>query len=334
MYGLGANALNGTAVSKVFVAKGRPSDNPLIVHVSDWAMMERVADAAFLAHNRDLLQRLHDRFWPGALTILVQRHAELPDNVTAGESRVGVRVPDNETALRLIRESGCPLAAPSANRSGRPSPTCAAHVLDDLDGRIAAIVDGGACRVGVESTVIDAFSTPPLILRPGGVTLEQLRAVLPDIELYSAAAHGTAQRDKPATPGLKYRHYAPKAPVTLVEPTPGTDAPAALEALVRAALAAGQARVGLAYVGSSAADNAAAAAFAAEPRVVLVPLGQSAEQVAHTLYTALRHFDDARVDSIALQGVAEAGAGLAVLNRMRKAASANSNTEQQPEDSI
>ncbi len=332
MYGLGANALDASAVSKVFVAKGRPSDNPLIVHVSDWAMMERVADPAFLRAHDATLRLLAARFWPGALTVLMQRNVALPENVTAGELRVGVRVPDNDTALRLIAESDCPLAAPSANRSGRPSPTSAAHVLDDLNGRIAAVVDGGASRVGVESTVIDAFARPPLILRPGGVTLEQLRTVLPDIELYDAAVHGSAHRDKPATPGLKYRHYAPNAPVTLVEPSRCSDVAAALTSLVRAALAAAPAasRVGLAYVGNAPADNAAANLFANEPRVVLMALGATPELVAQNLYSALRLFDDARVDTIAMQGVEEVGAGVAVLNRMRKAASANAANELQP----
>lgn len=328
VYGLGANALSSSAVSRVFTAKGRPSDNPLIVHVSDWPMLLRVADPDFVAAHEPLLRQLQARFWPGALTVLLKRHVDLPDNVTAGESRVGVRVPDCDAALRLIRESDCPLAAPSANRSGRPSPTCAAHVLDDLGGRIAAIVDGGACRVGVESTVIDAFASPPLILRPGGVTLEQLRTVLPDIELYNAERHGAAHHDKPATPGLKYRHYAPNAPVTLVEPTAdGVDWMATLERVVREA--SGE-RVGFAYVGAVPDDNRAAQAFVDDSRVVLIAMGATPEAVAQNLYGVLRQFDDARVDSIVLQGVEHAGTGVAVLNRMRKAANANSNTEIQP----
>lgn len=331
VYGLGANALSSSAVAKVFVAKGRPSDNPLIVHVSDWNMLLRVADASFVAAHEPLLRRLSERFWPGALTVLLRRNVDLPNNVTAGEDRVGVRVPDNAVALRLIRESDCPLAAPSANRSGRPSPTCAAHVLDDLNGRIAAIVDGGACRVGVESTVIDAFASPPLILRPGGVTLEQLRDVLPDIELYSAAKHGVTHRDKPATPGLKYRHYAPNAPVTLVEPCADVDTAATLVRDVRAALASGaDVRVGLAFVGATPSDSVAATAFASESRVVSIALGATPEAVAQSLYNVLRQFDDARVDAIVMEGVEHRGTGVAVLNRMRKAASANSATELNP----
>ena len=341
VYGLGANALSASAVAKVFVAKGRPSDNPLIVHVSDWAMIHRVAgirnqrvkvstndsdalckDPEFVSSNAALLKLLSDRFWPGALTILMKRNAALPDNVTAGEPRVGVRMPDNDIALRLIRESDCPLAAPSANRSGRPSPTTAAHVLDDLNGRIAAIVDGGPCQIGVESTVIDALAKPPLILRPGGVTLEQLRTVLPDIELYNAKKHGSQHHDKPATPGLKYRHYAPNAPVVLVERTAGSDINTALVAAVNAAKSsAPDTRVGFAFVGAASHDNAAAQAFVDDASVVLVAMGATAEQVAQSLYGALRQFDDARVDAIVLQGVEEAGTGIAVLNRMRKAAS-------------
>jgi L-threonylcarbamoyladenylate synthase len=332
VYGLGANALSASAVARIFAAKGRPSDNPLIVHVCDWSMLLRVADPAFVARHEPLLRQLAARFWPGALTVLLQRHVDLPDNVTAGESRVGVRVPDCDAALALIRQSDCPLAAPSANRSGRPSPTCAAHVLDDLAGRIAAIVDGGACRVGVESTVIDAFATPPLVLRPGGVTIEQLRELLPDIELYDAARHAAAHSaDKPATPGLKYRHYAPNAPVTLVEQQ--SDDIDIADALIRCVRASppGE-RVGLAYVGATTADNRAAQAFVDDSRVVLIALGATTEAVAQNLYGALRQFDDARVDAIVLQGVEHAGTGVAVLNRMRKAASANSKTEIQPGD--
>eukprot|EP01116_Phalansterium_solitarium_P025399 TRINITY_DN9699_c0_g1_i1.p1 TRINITY_DN9699_c0_g1~~TRINITY_DN9699_c0_g1_i1.p1 ORF type:complete len:447 (-),score=138.89 TRINITY_DN9699_c0_g1_i1:70-1410(-) len=223
VYGLGANALDPAAVAKIYTAKGRPSDNPLIVHVSSLDMLRPLVAADAFPSEGSTAARVCSRFWPGPLTLLLpRREAAVPDQVTGGSSLVAVRMPAHPVALRLIDRAALPVAAPSANVSGRPSPTTAAHVLEDFDGRIPCVIDGGPTAVGLESTVLDLNRQPPLVLRPGGVTLEQLRELLPTVQLYDAHVHGTALADTPSTPGLKYRHYSPTAPVVLFEL--GTDA--------------------------------------------------------------------------------------------------------------
>ncbi len=211
VYGLGANGLDENAVAKIFIAKGRPQDNPLILHVADPAQMEDIC--------HDIPQaawRLAQAFWPGPLTMVLPAKDIVPKGTTAGLSTVAVRCPDSDLTRSIIRLSGVPIAAPSANLSGTPSTTTAAHVLHDHNGRIDAIVDGGACRVGVESTIVDLTEQPPRLLRPGGITPEQLVEILGELTVDKAV---TAQIDKDAVvkaPGMKYRHYAPKAPVVIV----------------------------------------------------------------------------------------------------------------------
>jgi len=210
VYGLGAHALDAAAVEKIFVAKERPHWDPLIVHVADVAMAREVAEVSELA------ERLAARFWPGPLTMLLPRKAHVPDAVTAGRSLVGVRVPAHPLALELIRVAGIPIAAPSANRFGRTSPTTAAHVLEDLDGRIDVVLDGGACDVGVESTVVDVSQEPMVIYRPGAVTSSML-AEFGAVAVYEAPdVHEEKQESLPA-PGVGLRHYAPRARLVLVE---------------------------------------------------------------------------------------------------------------------
>ena len=211
VYGLGADGLSETAVAKIFAAKGRPQDNPLILHVADANEIEKfchdIPDAAYV---------LADAFWPGPLTMVLPARATVPKCTTAGLPTVAVRCPDNETTRQIIRLAGVPIAAPSANISGKPSTTTAQHVLHDHDGKIDAIVDGGACRVGVESTIVDLTEERPRLLRPGGITPEQLISVLGDLVVDKAV---TAQIDKDAVvkaPGMKYRHYAPQSEVVIV----------------------------------------------------------------------------------------------------------------------
>lgn len=212
VYGLAGNALDPAVVGAIYAAKGRPSDNPLIVHVASAedlpAVVREVPDAAMA---------LAAAFWPGPLTIVLPRRDVVPDRVTAGLDTVAVRVPAHEAFLAVLRAAGVPLAAPSANRAGSPSPTTAQHVMDDLDGRIPAVLDGGPATVGVESTVVDLTTTPPRLLRPGGVSLEQLREVLGEVDVDPAVVGEMRDDEVPGAPGMKYRHYAPAAPVVVVD---------------------------------------------------------------------------------------------------------------------
>ncbi len=213
VYGLAANALDGSAVRRIFEAKGRPMDNPLIVHVADVSDIGRLG---LVAEFPEKARRLADAFWPGPLTIIMKKGGVIPDEVSAGLDTVAIRLPSHPDARSLIRESGLPLAAPSANTSGKPSPTTARHVADDMDGRIEAIVDGGACGVGVESTVITVAADVPRILRPGIVTREEIEAVIGPVEVDRAVLNKLENNEKAASPGMKYKHYAPRARVILV----------------------------------------------------------------------------------------------------------------------
>ena len=216
VYGLGANALDAAAVNRIFVAKQRPSWDPLIVHICDRTMLDQLVDLS--GPLRAAADRLSDAFWPGPLTLLLPRSNFIPDAVTAGRPRVGVRMPSHPVALTLIAQAGIPLAAPSANRFGHTSPTTAAHVLEDLDGCIDAVLDGGATSVGVESTVLDLCETPMRLYRPGAVTLDQITAIAGAVELFHPDLTTTAAT--PASlpsPGLDLRHYAPHARLLLVE---------------------------------------------------------------------------------------------------------------------
>ena len=228
VYGLGANALNAEAVAKIFAAKGRPQDNPLIVHIA------RKEDIAALTTGLNAnARKIMEHFMPGPLTIIVPKAEIIPDVTSAGLDTVGVRFPINKYAQEFIKACGCPIAAPSANISGRPSPTNAQDVLEDMQGKVAGILDGGSCGVGLESTVVDTTSPVPTICRPGGVTYEMLTEVLGAVEIDPALL---GDKDfKPIAPGMKYRHYAPKEPVYLLE----GEAVACLPELVHKGLAAG-----------------------------------------------------------------------------------------------
>jgi L-threonylcarbamoyladenylate synthase len=207
VYGLGACIFNETAIRKIYVAKGRPQDNPLIAHIAS------LEDVSLVARDiPDEFYRLAEVFFPGALTVILRRNLNIPAIVSAGLDTIAVRMPDHEIALRIIAASGQPLVAPSANRSGRPSPTTAQHVLDDLSGRIAAVVDGGQCSVGIESTIIDILDETPMIVRPGSITREEIEQILGKI----VAIHSGKESVAPIAPGMKYRHYAPQAMVQMM----------------------------------------------------------------------------------------------------------------------
>ena len=212
VYGLAANALDGKAVRKIFEAKGRPQDNPLIVHVSS---LEEIPPLVEEVDPR--LYSLAEKYWPGPLTVIMKKSSLIPDEVSAGLDTVAIRMPSHEGARKIIAAAGVPLAAPSANASGKPSPTKASHVIEDLDGRIDAVVDGGDCSVGVESTVVTLVTDPPALLRPGGVTPSELEAVLGEIQISSAVYEKLKDNEKAESPGMKYKHYAPAAQVTIIK---------------------------------------------------------------------------------------------------------------------
>lgn len=300
VYGLGANALDVNAVRGVFVAKGRPQDNPLIVHIGAVRDLEGV-----ISEITPMAEKLIPHFWPGPLTLVLPRDPAIPAEVTAGLETVGVRMPAHPVALSLVRASGVPVAAPSANASGRPSPTHAGHVLTDLNGRIEAIIDAGPSALGVESTVLDVTGRYPVVLRPGGVTVEDIEAVL-GVEVRVAGE----QNEVPRSPGMKYRHYAPRADLLLVTGPPDA---VRREILELAETDRGRRRVVVLARVESAGDY---------PGLEVVPCGRrdDPDDVAAGLYAALRQCDAAGADLILAEGVEVRGVGHAVMNRLRKAA--------------
>ena len=300
VYGLGADALNEDAVSRIFQAKGRPQDNPLIIHVPDASWLERycrsVPPAAY---------QLAERFWPGPLTMILPRRDIVPLQTTGGLETVGVRCPNHPVTLAIIEAAGVPIAAPSGNTSGRPSPTTAAHMIEDMDGRIDGIVDGGPCTVGVESTIIDLTVTPPRLLRPGGLPLESLRQVLGEVAVDKAVTGLLAAGERPRAPGMKYRHYAPHAPVTVVTGEPERSA-RRIQGLL--------------------SDTAGVICFDEYaplfPGHIIHKLGPAADKSAQArhVFDALRTFDGTDVTEIFAQCPDDGGLGLAVANRLKKAA--------------
>ncbi|WP_374719314.1 L-threonylcarbamoyladenylate synthase [Parageobacillus toebii] len=300
VYGLGANAKDTKAVEKIFAAKGRPSDNPLIVHIAHLKQLEEIVSAI-----PDVAHTLIKRFWPGPLTlVLPKKEGVISDPVTAGLPTVAVRMPAHPVALALIEASGLPLAAPSANISGRPSPTTAAHVFADLNGRIAGIVDGGETGIGVESTVLDCTTKVPTILRPGGVTKEALEKVIGNVAVDSAL---TDERQTPKSPGMKYTHYAPKSPMAIVQ-----GSPAFLQTLVNKQRALGK-KVGVLTTEENRSFYDADVVLACGSRHDL-------HTVASHLYDTLRKFDETDVDFIYSESFPTEGIGEAIMNRLKKAA--------------
>lgn len=308
VYGLGANALDADAVARIFAAKGRPPDNPLIVHIAATEDIERVARPD--EETRRRVTALAQRHWPGPLTVIVPKREEVPEGVTAGLDTVAVRMPDHPVALGLIRAAGVPVAAPSANRSGRPSPTEAAHVLDDLAGRIDMVLDGGVTSIGLESTVLDLSVDPPFVHRPGAVTADQLKETL-QIDVHMGK--DSAPADGPApSPGVKYEHYAPRTPCVLYE-----GAPHAVEIRLKGALAR-ERRAG--RRAALLATDEGAARFGHHAAVVCqVGSRGDVHIVAHNIYRCLRQLDQEDVDIIYIEGIAPVGLGEAVMNRLRRA---------------
>ncbi len=303
VYGLGANGLDAAAVRRIFIAKGRPADNPLILHVASPAEAGALTTAMPPAAGE-----LARRFWPGPLTMVLPRSPAVPEIVSAGLPTVAIRVPAHPVALMLIRAAGIPVAAPSANTSGRPSPTSAGHVLDDLRDRVELILDGGPARIGLESTVVDMTGPVPRLLRPGGVTVEELREALGPAGL----ALDGADPERPAAPGMKYRHYAPRAPLTLVLGEPG-EVTSRIAAELAAARGAGRRLAALVH--SESLPDLSGLGLVMD----LGPRGRP-EVAGERLFSLLRACDEAAVEGILAEGEDEEGMGRAVMNRLLKAA--------------
>ncbi|MUK89640.1 threonylcarbamoyl-AMP synthase [Ornithinibacillus sp. L9] len=297
VYGLGADATSEKAVAKIFEAKGRPQDNPLIAHVATKEQLQRLVKDV-----PEYVDKLIEAFAPGPITFVLPSNGTCADNVTAGLSTVGVRIPDHPIAQQLLKACDIPVAAPSANLSGKPSPTTAEHVWEDLQGKIAGLVDGGATGVGVESTVIDCTQEMPIILRPGGITKEQLEDVVDRVMVDPALAN---DQEKPKAPGMKYTHYSPEVPLWVVKGSVDH-----IKSIIGKEIKAGK-RVGV-LASTKIADQ-----LDINPTI---SLGENLQEVAANLYDGLRKFKQSDVDLIICQAFSEEGIGQAIMNRLRKAA--------------
>lgn len=305
VYGLGANALDSKAVKKIFIAKGRPQDNPLIIHVASKDISEYVDDIPTIAY------KLMDKFWPGPLTLILKKKDIVPSETSANLDTIGIRMPDNKIALALIGKSGVPIAAPSANISGRPSPTDMERCIEDLEGRVDYIIGGEKSNVGVESTIVDLTVEPPCILRPGGVTLEMIKEFDENAYIDKALLVETINNDfKPKAPGMKYRHYAPKAKVRVIR---GNE-----EKMVEKIMK---------MVHNYKDDNLKVGIIATDETkdnykgVEVISLGsrENLNGIARGLFESLRAFDDKGVDVILSEAFEECGIGIAIMNRLKKA---------------
>lgn len=305
VYGLGADGLNEEAAGKIYAAKGRPSDNPLIIHITDMESLKKIAK-----NIPETALRIAEKYWPGPLTMIFEKTDAVPYGTTGGLDTVAVRMPCDGIAAAVIRAGGGFIAAPSANTSGRPSPTEARHVKEDLDGRIDMIVDGGPVDIGVESTILDMTAVPPMILRPGAVTKEMLEELVGEI-CVDRAVIASHSKERPKAPGMKYRHYAPRAELSIVE----GEAEAVISVINHTA--AQKALEGF-KVGIIGTDET----FKRYKGGVVKSIGTRMDEaaIANHLYRILREFDDERVDYIFSEAFPTGGIGSAVMNRLLKAA--------------
>ncbi|MCR5194742.1 MAG: threonylcarbamoyl-AMP synthase [Pseudobutyrivibrio sp.] len=309
VYGLGGDATDKEASCKIYAAKGRPSDNPLIVHIAKFEQLQQI--------SKDLpktAKLLADAFWPGPLTMVVNKNQVIPYETTGGLDTVAVRMPNNPVALALINESGCMIAAPSANTSGRPSPTKASHVYEDLSGKIEAILDGGPVDIGLESTIVDLTEDVVTILRPGYINMDMLSEVVGEVRMDPGIVYndkGTTEGAKPKAPGMRYKHYAPKADLTIVD---GSEDKVitTINQLSKEATAKGK-RVGV------IATSATAGRYN-DAKVLIIGDRADEQSIAHNLYDILRQFDELDVDVIYSESFATPKMGQAIMNRLLKAA--------------
>ena len=305
VYGLGANALDADAVGRIFAAKGRPGDNPLIVHISAPDQLPPL----IASDPSPAAKALMAACWPGPMTLIFPKSPAVPEAVTAGLSTVAVRYPGHPSARALIDAARRPIAAPSANRSGRPSPTTARHVMEDMEGRIPLILDGGPCAVGLESTVIDVTGDTPRVLRPGGVTPERIAEICGGVAIDDAVLRPLKAGERPRSPGMKYRHYAPTGALTIVrgEPDAVIDR---IRRLYDDALEAGSRPLILALEGHISAYGDRRA----------LSLGPDAAAMAHAIFARLRDADTLNAEVIFSEATDTTGVGLAVMNRLERAA--------------
>lgn len=306
VYGLGANALDESASKKIYEAKGRPSDNPLIAHIS---CMDELS--ALVSEIPEAGRKLAEKYWPGPLTMVFPKKEIVPYGTTGGLETVAIRMPSDPVANRLIKLAGVPIAAPSANTSGRPSPTKAEHVVEDMNGKIEMIIDSGEVGIGVESTIVDVSGKVPMLLRPGAITMEMLRETLGEVEIDPAILGPLSADVKPKAPGMKYRHYAPQAEMTLVE--------GEMEHVVefinqeaKLALEAGL-KVGIICTEESRESYQCG-------MLKVIGSRENEESVAHNLFAVLREFDDQKVDCIFSESFSKDRLGQAIMNRLCKAA--------------
>ncbi|MGN0448719.1 MAG: L-threonylcarbamoyladenylate synthase [Acutalibacteraceae bacterium] len=302
VYGLAGNALDGSCVRKIFEAKGRPNDNPLIVHISDISQW-----APLVKHIPESAMALAEKFWPGPLTIILNKSDLIPIEVSGGLDTVGVRMPSNEVTKSLIEKAGVPLAAPSANLSGKPSPTAASHVIDDLYGKVDGIVCSGDCSVGIESTVISLATVPPRIFRPGGISPEEIAEVLGEVVVDDAVTNALKEGEKAASPGMKYKHYSPEAKVYLLK--------GSFEKYKR-------------FLKENAKEGTFALCFEGEEKELNLPLvtygkkGDAVSQAKH-IFDALRQLDKLNAKEVYVRFPESDGVGLGVFNRLLRAAAFN-----------
>lgn len=307
VYGLGGDGLNSEAASKIYKAKGRPSDNPLILHINDQKMLHKIVNDV-----NSMAKKIMTAFCPGPITLILPKSDIVPSSVTGGLDTVAVRMPDNDIARELIRLSNTPIAAPSANISGRPSPTTAQAVYNDLHDRIDMILDGGACHFGVESTIVDCTEDVPIILRPGAITKEMLEELFPVVKIDKAII---GENVVPKAPGMKYKHYAPKANMILFEGSSAKMADAIASKM--ADYEREGKKVGL-VVSSEVAEKLQ------HENTAIYGNQEDLLTIASDIYECLRFFDDKDVDIILAEGTTDKGIGLAIMNRLHKASGFNS----------
>jgi L-threonylcarbamoyladenylate synthase len=305
VYGLGADGLNAQAVEKIFMAKGRPQDNPLIIHVASKNI------EAYAEEIPEVAKKLMDKFWPGPLTIILRKKGIIPNVTSANLDSIGIRMPDNSIARKLIELSDTTIAAPSANISGRPSPTDFQRCIEDLDGKVDCILGGEKSDIGVESTIVDCTLNPPVVLRPGGVTLEMLREIDSRIEIDKAIMEKPKKDLKPKAPGMKYRHYAPNAKVTIISGERKKTIEKIRE-MVHYNIENGK-KVCILTVEENAKEYV-------EGVTMVLGSKENLSTVAKSLFEALRKCDDLDADLILAEGYEEKGVGIAIMNRLKKAA--------------
>ena len=309
VYGLGANALDPIAVKKIYTAKGRPSDNPLIVHISDVTELNGV-----VVDVSEKAEKIINAFWPGPITIIFKKRELIPMETSGGLSTVAVRFPENETARFFIKKCGVPIAAPSANSSGKPSPTKAEHVKFDLDSRIDMIIDGGACKFGLESTIIDVSSEIPCLLRPGSVTKDMIEGIIGEINVDKAVLEKLSENEKPKAPGMKYKHYSPKADVKIVKGN-AVDVAEKINAIVRENMIKGI-KTGV------IATEQTRDMYKCDNILVIGSLNNP-EEIASNLFDVLRKCDSFEVYQVFGEAFDEDCVGMAIMNRLKKSAGYN-----------